>query len=90
MVKACKGYITDDSMTRVWDQPRQELITRIQHCMDLYNQYQNAFQKTKKKIEETPGERPFDFSEMYIFGKFHAFCSRLEKVKFIDLKSLLF
>jgi len=32
-------------------------------------------------MEETPGEKPFDFSQLYIFGKFEAFCRRLEKVR---------
>ena len=87
MVKACKGYLTDDGMVRIWDQPRNELVIRIQECVRLYNNYQNAFQRTKKKIEKTPGERPFDFSEMYIFGKFDAFCKRLEKVMMFNFTS---
>ena len=32
------------------------------------------------KLENTPNERPFDFSEMYIFGKFDAFTRRLKKI----------
>ena len=83
MVKACKGYLTDDGLTRLWDQPRPELLTKIQHCIDLYNCYQNAFQRTKQRIEDIPGEKPFEFSEMYIFGKFDAFCKRLTKASFI-------
>ncbi|XP_064651602.1 dynein axonemal heavy chain 8-like [Lineus longissimus] len=83
MVTACKIYISDDGLTRIWDQPRQQLIKKLEACLNLFKEYQIAFQKAKKKIELTPGERPFDFSEMYIFGKFEAFCKRIEKI--IDL-----
>lgn len=31
-------------------------------------------------METTPSERPFDFSEMYIFGKFDTFTRRLKKI----------
>lgn len=34
-------------------------------------------------MEQNPAERQFDFSEMYIFGKFEAFHRRL--VKIIDV-----
>lgn len=31
-------------------------------------------------LEKTPNERKFDFSEMYIFGKFDSFSRRLQKI----------
>ena len=80
MVNACKSYITDDGMVKIWDQAHPILSKKIQDCIRLYDIYQDAFQKTKRKIEETPGEKPFEFSEMYIFGKFDAFCKRLRKI----------
>ena len=80
MLKTCKAYLTDDGMIKIWDMPTDVLIKRIHSCVSLYENYQNAFRETKRKIESRPGERPFDFSEMYIFGKFDAFCKRLEKV----------
>uniref|UniRef100_A0A8C1PA60 Dynein, axonemal, heavy chain 5 n=1 Tax=Cyprinus carpio TaxID=7962 RepID=A0A8C1PA60_CYPCA len=43
-------------------------------------EYQKYFQKTKQKLEENPSERQFDFSEMYIFGKFDTFQRRLNKI----------
>ena len=42
--------------------------------------FQASFHRTKKKLEESPEERQFEFSEMYIFGKFDAFSKRLEKI----------
>jgi len=82
MVKACKGYLTEEGLFRVWDQDRVMIINRIHDCLNLNRAYQDAFQRTKKRMEETPGEKPFDFSQLYIFGKFEAFCRRLEKVTF--------
>jgi len=80
MVKACKGYLTDEGLSRIWDQDRVTVINRIHDCLNLNRVYQDAFQRTKERMEETPGEKPFDFSQLYIFGKFEAFCRRLEKV----------
>ena len=80
MVTACKDYVTDEGMNRIWDQERSELITKLQDCVQLYRNYCDAFQKCKRQMDERPSERPFEFSEMYIFGKFEAFCKRIEKV----------
>lgn len=41
----------------------------------------------QKKLQETPSEKQFDFSEMYIFGKFDAFCKRIQKV--IDMFNVI-
>ena len=81
MVTACKNYITSDGLYRIWDLPREPLVEKLQNCVNLYKTYQATFQRTKQKIEETPGEKPFEFSEMYIFGKFETFCKRLDKVQ---------
>eukprot|EP00111_Clytia_hemisphaerica_P005698 TCONS_00016530-protein len=80
MVTACKDYITDNQLNRIWDQPRKPLIEKLENCVKLNQEYQNCFQKTKQKIEEDPSEKPFEFSEMYIFGKFDTFCRRLQKI----------
>jgi len=79
MLKTCTAYLTEDGLVKIWDLPTDVLITRIHDCISLYHHYQMAFQETKKNLETLPGEQPFEFSEMYIFGKFDAFCKRLEK-----------
>ncbi|KAI4531235.1 hypothetical protein MG293_019093 [Ovis ammon polii] len=48
-------------------------------CIFLFKEYQASFHKTRKQILESSGEKSFEVSEMYIFGKFEAFCKRLEK-----------
>lgn len=87
MVTACKNYLTDRGVNRVWDQPRQPLIERLKACLRLNQEYQKCFQRTKRRIAEDPTMRPFEFSEMYIFGKFDTFCKRLNQVWVRNLKS---
>ncbi|XP_077866685.1 dynein axonemal heavy chain 5-like [Saccoglossus kowalevskii] len=80
MITACKSYITCDGMYTIWEQPRNELIEKLRACIRLNQEYQRCFQKTKQKLENMPNERQFDFSEMYIFGKFDTFQRRLLKI----------
>uniref|UniRef100_A0A2K6F192 Dynein axonemal heavy chain 8 n=1 Tax=Propithecus coquereli TaxID=379532 RepID=A0A2K6F192_PROCO len=80
MVTACKAYITDGGVNHVWDQDTPVVLKKIQDCIFLFKEYQTSFHKTKKQILESSGEKSFEVSEMYIFGKFEAFCKRLEKI----------
>ncbi|XP_046878072.1 dynein axonemal heavy chain 8-like [Hypomesus transpacificus] len=80
MVTACRAYITDNGSCRVWDQDTQDIIKKIQDCISLYREYQSCFHQTRKQTMGRPGEKPFEVSEMYIFGKFEGFCKRLEKI----------
>ena len=86
MVTACKNYLTDRGVNRVWDQPRQPLIEKLKACLKLNQEYQKCFQRTKKRIAEDPSKKPFEFSEMYIFGKFDTFCKRLNQVQIFILE----
>lgn len=38
-----------------------------------------------KKVEESPDEKPFEVSEMYVFGKFGTFKTRIIKVTLIPV-----
>lgn len=80
MVKGCKSYITDKGRTTIWEVPADVMVDRLANCVRLYKQYRECFYRIKRKIDATPEERPFEFSEMYIFGKFDAFCKRCEKI----------
>ena len=80
MITACKSYITENGLMTIWEQPTEELITKLQACIKLNHEYQKCFQKTKQKLESSPQERQFEFSEMYIFGKFDTFERRLTKI----------
>ncbi|XP_078503479.1 dynein axonemal heavy chain 8 isoform X2 [Lissotriton helveticus] len=80
MVTTCKAYITDSGKSRVWDQNAEVVIKRIQDCTYLFKEYQRCFHSAKKQTLQAAGEKSFEVSEMYIFGKFEAFCKRLEKI----------
>lgn len=86
MITSCKAYIYGSSAngqsqsSSLWSQDRVFLIRKLTDCMKLNEFYQATFHQVKKKLQETPEEPQFDFSEMYIFGKFDAFCKRMQKV----------
>ncbi|KAF7655270.1 hypothetical protein LDENG_00058640 [Lucifuga dentata] len=80
MITACKAYITNYGSASIWDQPQQEVADKIRACIHLNQEYQRYFLETKKNLEQTPSKKQFDFSEMYIFGKFDAFQRRLNKI----------
>ncbi|XP_078247829.1 dynein axonemal heavy chain 5 isoform X3 [Pogona vitticeps] len=80
MITACKSYITNNNTATIWDQPQDIVLEKIQAAIRLKQEYQNCFHKTKQKLEQSPAERQFDFSEMYIFGKFETFYRRLLKI----------
>jgi dynein heavy chain len=90
MVTACKNYITDSGVNKIWDQQSPPLIEKLQNCVGLYNNYQNVFQMTKQKMEQSPGEIPFEFSAMFVFGKFELFCKRLDKVCYLGDNCIVF
>ncbi|XP_076449104.1 dynein axonemal heavy chain 5-like [Babylonia areolata] len=78
MITACKTYIMD-GRTKIWDLG-PTLVGRLQDCINLNNHYRTHFLKVKTKLETQPSELQFDFSEMYIFGKFDTFARRLQKI----------
>ncbi|XP_051812950.1 dynein axonemal heavy chain 5 [Acanthochromis polyacanthus] len=80
MITACKAYITSNGSNSVWDQPQEVVAEKIKAAIHLYQEYQRCFHKTKKKLEETPSERQFDFCEVQIFRKFDTFQQRLNKI----------
>lgn len=80
MITACKSYITEHNTKSIWDEEQGQLIKNCKNCLKLNDEYQKCFQKTKKKIEQNPDEKQFEFSETYIFGKINTFARRLEKI----------
>lgn len=76
MITACRSYITESGYYKIWDQERGVVLKKLEDCQRLNQEYQRYFQKTKEILTHHPDERPFDFSETYIFGKFNNFCRR--------------
>lgn len=79
MVSACKQYITSDGEVSVWDVSPDTLLQRSANCQKLYDCYQHCFQASKQRLYSD--RRPFEISEMYVFGKFASFCRRLGQVQ---------
>lgn len=80
MITACKSYITDRGTETIWTQTPSVVEEKIHDSIRLYQEYQNAFKKTKKNLEEMENEKKFEFPEMLIFGKFEKFVKRLRKI----------
>ncbi|KAL7886714.1 hypothetical protein AOLI_G00044350 [Acnodon oligacanthus] len=79
MVTTCKLYLCQ-GVTKIWDLDRKELLKRVQECLQLNQEYQQCFQRVWDELQQSPLDRQFEFSENYIFGKFDAFCKRLENI----------
>ncbi|KAM8731517.1 dynein axonemal heavy chain 5 [Acanthopagrus schlegelii] len=86
MISTCRSYLSQGA-ARIWDHSRPVLLQRISDCCRLNVEYQRSFHNVRDKLRENPENRQFDFSENYIFGKFDAFCRRLEKIA--DMASTL-
>ncbi|MGH0158567.1 UNVERIFIED_CONTAM: hypothetical protein FKN15_036114 [Acipenser sinensis] len=80
MITACKAYISNHGAVTIWDQPQTIVADKLKAAIRLNEEYQRCFHKTKQKLEQNASERQFDFSEMYIFGKFDTFQRRLTKI----------
>ncbi|KAI8902513.1 dynein heavy chain and region D6 of dynein motor-domain-containing protein [Globomyces pollinis-pini] len=87
MITSSKEFVYKEGGSKIWDLDRQVLVHKLLQCMKLNEAYQRCFHEIKKKLQETPNEKQFDFSEMYIFGKFDAFCKRIQKV--IDMFNII-
>lgn len=79
MVSACKEHITLAGEISVWDVVPDDLLERSSNCQKLYERYQHSFQSSKQQLSSD--RRPFEISEMYVFGKFASFCRRLSQIQ---------
>ncbi|XP_056424627.1 dynein axonemal heavy chain 8 isoform X2 [Hyla sarda] len=79
IVTACKAYITDKEKLNIWDQDVGTVMLKIKECTFLIQEYQECFHR-KQKYCEIQNEKPFEVSEIYIFGKLKAFCERTDKI----------
>ncbi|KAI3387946.1 hypothetical protein SNEBB_000651 [Seison nebaliae] len=81
LINSCRNYITEDDIETAWTLEKSVLLSRIGDCVKLYDRYYDVYQKVKKQVANSSTDRPFDFSEMYIFGKYKTFIKRLENIK---------
>ncbi|KAI4493643.1 hypothetical protein M0804_001819 [Polistes exclamans] len=80
MILACKRYLTQDGTLNIWHDSKSSMISRIKDCIALYTQYHEYYDQMCKKVKESADEKPFEVSEMYVFGKFKTFTKRLIKI----------
>ncbi|KPJ08753.1 Dynein heavy chain 8, axonemal [Papilio machaon] len=83
ILNMCMDYLTNKGKKTIWNQDKQNFIKKARLCLSLYSFYRECYDETQKEMIAAADERPFDCSEMYIFGKFETFQKRLLKI--IDL-----
>ncbi|XP_045484350.1 dynein axonemal heavy chain 8 [Pieris rapae] len=83
ILNMCMDYLTNNGKKTIWNQDKLNFINKAKLCLGLYSFYRECYNETQQEMMEAADERPFDCSEMYIFGKFETFRRRLLKI--IDL-----
>ncbi|XP_054710373.1 dynein axonemal heavy chain 5-like [Uloborus diversus] len=79
MINSCKRYISCNGTKSIWEQPEDLIKKKVFSVIRLNEEYQECFQNIKEEIESN-GEKEFHFCEVFVFGKFDAFCNRLKKL----------
>jgi dynein heavy chain len=88
MITCCKlSIVGKASSDMIWGMEPAALLAKIELCLQLNEEYQDNFRKTKEALVISPKSRQFDFSEVQIFGKFDLFCRRL--IKLMDMFSTM-
>ena len=71
----------------LWVMDSTTLIKSLESGIKLNECYQEQYRLMKRKQEDSSSDKPFNFNEMQIFGKFDLFCRRL--IKLIDMFSTI-
>lgn len=88
MITTCKLAINGkDGADRIWEKGHTNILTKIESCLQLNEQYQDQYRLVKEKLMAMPKGKQFDFSETQIFGKYDLFCRRL--IKLMDMFSTM-
>jgi dynein heavy chain len=88
MISTCRNAIIGkDQPDKIWDRDLPALLSTIEKCLQLNEEYQDQYRLTKEKLMTTPKGKQFDFSEAQIFGKYDLFCRRL--IKLMDMFSTM-
>lgn len=79
MIETCKDYITCRGQENIWSQDKDIMREKLTHCIMLNRIYRKTYTLVKSQ-PVLPGQRQFNFSENYVFGKFDVFCRRLSRI----------
>ncbi|XP_076166225.1 dynein heavy chain 8, axonemal kl-3 [Ptiloglossa arizonensis] len=90
MILACKDYLTEDGKINIWNESKSVMISKIKDCTKLCDQYYDYYNEMCKQVRESTDEKPFKVSEMYVFGKFNTFKSRIIKIMDVFQTSLTY
>ncbi|CAG9764101.1 unnamed protein product [Ceutorhynchus assimilis] len=82
IIKKCRDYLDCEGTKTVWNQPKAVILEKIKICLDVYLKYYQCFRRTQKQMRES-GEKPFECSESFIFGKFETFKRRCEQIVYV-------
>ena len=86
MVTACNNHITENGELSVWEQDYSVVQRKISDCIELHDRYIENYQKERNRLEEQvkagklDPSKQFDFSEIYIFGKYENFVKRVSNI----------
>ena len=86
MVTACNNYITENGSFTVWEQDVAQVQQKIAECIELHDCYIENYQRERNRLEELVNmgkldpSKQFDFSEIYIFGKYENFVKRVSSI----------
>jgi len=63
MIKNCRNCITGgESPDALWDEKPQQLVRQLESCLKLNDAYQEQYKLTKKKLQQMPRGKQFDFT----------------------------
>ncbi|KAK9298339.1 hypothetical protein QLX08_008257 [Tetragonisca angustula] len=80
MILACKAYLTEDGKINIWNEAKSVMISKIKDCIKLCEQYYEYYTEMCRNVRESADEKPFEVSEMYVFGKSNTFKARIIKI----------
>ena len=88
MIENCSRAIASGGTgQQLWDKDPQDLVRQLEACLKLNEAYQEQYRLTRRRLQQNPKGKQFDFDAEQIFGKFNLFCRRV--IKLIDMFSTI-
>ncbi|XP_035785030.1 dynein heavy chain 8, axonemal-like [Anopheles albimanus] len=76
----CRLFLTSNGTIRIYEQPKETVIGKIEHCQKLEAAFRREYHRTVQRMLESPGETPWECSEVFVFGKLDHFRLRITKI----------
>eukprot|EP00966_Prymnesium_polylepis_P031767 739338-Prymnesium_polylepis.1 len=78
IINRCVAYL--ESHGKLWEQPVDELLQRLQHCIELDDAFREEFRKCRDSLLAQPKGKQLELDEELLFGKLDGFTRRLDKL----------